>query len=410
MQSKHGVSISKKKRKFKLEIEAYGSITNGMIRLKIEGLNSTFDRYRKYIVFGLRYSKVSSRSTKPNTASDSKFQNIYGRNLLYRPSRHLLIKVDTDLYDYTMTMRLGMYISKSSRFPDTIDNIKILKSTWFGYSNTIHITIPSQMNMKPTTIFNLNDWILFKVSDSYRWRVGEIRDMKTTEEQKLYRISYKNERIYDDVEEVRYISVYRYLNLANTLEADKCLIIGERMDIDDESVMSLYLLLFDVFLRKYAYKCMNSRDVDDADFESMAKCVAVNVIDCLWVKKNNGYKIRCMYENLEPHYETNLKLWIDRKLHIGKAGEKKDVKKAQHSIHVCDMCLCYDGIYCWIFKCREKKESAYYGHDLCVTCIYSMIKKYNQLHSLLIDLLIKELTADCIQCIAVFVAGNVVKI
>eukprot|EP01084_Bolivina_argentea_P177865 307565_1 len=396
---------------WKLQIEAYGEVTNGVIRLKLEGLNEIFDRYRSGILFNLEYKII-----KRNEESDWKSERFDGDSICYEPTRHLNVKVDRYLYDYHIKMRVAMIISNLVNFPDEIDNKKVIKHKWFGDSECININIPSLMT-EPKT-FKINDWVEFKKANinENKWTVGELINIQNNddiEKKTNYTVLY-NGMEYElyELEDIQYCNYFHYIDLSNHFEADNCLIIGDRKHVNKERLKDLYLSLIDIFKTDYGYTYMWDQYWCECDFMSMAQCISLNVIDFLWLKVDKGYKIKCIHELYKgsAHHDKTLRLFVDRKWHIGKAAETREPNRAQEIIHICNICSCLQGECGWIFECKPKKESIYYGHDLCLQCVYNMIKTYDQLYILLMDLLSKDLTNDCIQSIATFVAGDVVKL
>eukprot|EP01084_Bolivina_argentea_P052846 97039_1 len=390
-----------------LAIEAYGVANNGIIRLKLDGLSSTFiqlvDIHRWETIFRLQY-KVEKRDEE----SVWKSQIFYGYNIIYEPTRHVCVRIDTDLYDYNVQMRLRIMIPAASSFPDEINNTPILKDEWLDYSNCISINIPSLM-IEPYTA-KLKDWVQFRMPtvENNTPVVGEIINITKTDDKITYRLLYNNtEYEPEDVKFVKNVLIDCFVDLGDSMEADNCLLVGDRLHNDNDVLMDEYSLLVDIF-ETYAYECMWAQYFNDREFISMAKCVSLNVINFLWLKSNKlGYKINCMYKG--AHYDRKLRLFGDREYVVARAHEQRE-SNILNFVYYCDICLCRQGTYYWMLRCSTRKEHIYSGHDICIACGYDMVKKYNQLHTLLIDLLKNELTRDCIQSIAIFVAGDIVKL
>eukprot|EP01084_Bolivina_argentea_P298897 515162_1 len=68
----------------------------------------------------------------------------------------------------------------------------------------------------------------------------------------------------------------------------------------------------------------------------------------------------------------------------------------------CDICLCRQGVYGWMFRCQFDKNNKTYGHDICLTCIHDMIEGYNKLNKMLENALEDILSMDCIQIISCY--------
>ena len=129
--------------------------------------------------------------------------------------------------------------------------------------------------------------------------------------------------------------------------------------------------------------------------------------DFLWIK-DKGYKIKCPL--IGGHYDDTLQLIAQREYAIGGAIQCKQPEQAQDYVWFCDVCLCRQGHYDWMYHDKPNKGVKYGGHDICITCVYDMIKRYDQLSLLIQNALGHELTDDCIQVIVVYTGGNVVKL
>ena len=189
---------------------------------------------------------------------------------------------------------------------------------------------------------------------------------------------------------IKNLAAHSYIDLTQTIDAEKLLLIGNRInDNDDIDIMSLYLLLTNMYYNQYAIKYMFGDDNGgyhyEHDIESMAKCISLNVINFLYKKQNNKqYKIKCMISNNNNynHYDKTLSLipqreWIIRRS-INVGGKCQDIH------YYCDMCLCLQGDYYFMYHCKKSIKSKYDGPDICITCIYNQVNKYNQLRLLLI--------------------------
>ena len=137
---------------------------------------------------------------------------------------------------------------------------------------------------------------------------------------------------------------------------------------------------------------------------SMARSVALGVMDHLYVTERTGYyKVEC------PYIRENV-----NKVHIRSRLESEPFQRTMASrgwiygSMYCDLCLTGPGEFDFMYHCEV--EDTICDHDLCVSCVYDIVKKYEQLTALLLDLLGDDLTTDCIQTVAVLVVGNVFKI
>eukprot|EP01084_Bolivina_argentea_P000796 1465_1 len=139
----------------------------------------------------------------------------------------------------------------------------------------------------------------------------------------------------------------------------------------------------------------------------MSKCVALNVINFLWLK-DKGYKMKCLYSNKYDHFDDKIKLISQREYAIGRSAYFGD--NCHYHVYYCDVCLTVQGDYSWMYRCQKNKQTKYDSHDMCLKCIYDVTKRYQQLIGLLNHILMNDLTNDCIQTIVKYTAGDVVKL
>merc|ERR1712176_1040943 len=124
--------------------------------------------------------------------------------------------------------------------------------------------------------------------------------------------------------------------------------------------------------------------------------------------KESGYKMKCLMSSDCQHFDDTLRLIPQREYGVRRAMYLKD--SSHYFQFYCDNCLCLQGDFCWMFRCQKERQRKYNGHDICLNCVHDVIKKCKELKALLDELLIDELTNDCIQTIVVYTAGNVVKL
>eukprot|EP01084_Bolivina_argentea_P199484 341339_1 len=95
----------------------------------------------------------------------------------------------------------------------------------------------------------------------------------------------------------------------------------------------------------------------------MSKSVALQVIDCLWVKQK-GYKIRCLLSKTNSdHFDDIIKLIPQREYAIGRAMDLKRYSSAQGTIYYCDICLCRQGDYGYMFRCQRENKKRYHSRQ-----------------------------------------------
>ena len=200
-------------------------------------------------------------------------------------------------------------------------------------------------------------------------------------------------------------TVHNYIDLSARGEADILFLIGK----DNKDAADLYGLLYDIIETEYVSKYLDDIYWNQCDFVSAAKCVAFNVTDFLFLNNNKGYKVQCVFDDY--HDNKTLRIIGDREYAIKRSIDVGKYEQSQGIVYICDVCRLREGDYGWMFRCKLKKECEYNGHDVCFRCVYDMIKKYNQLYGLLIELLHDDLPIDdCIHDIVAFIGGHVVKL
>ena len=209
-----------------------------------------------------------------------------------------------------------------------------------------------------------------------------------------------------------------YLDLSSRMDADMTLLIGDRKNNEDAehevNADNIYETLCNIFYVNYAWNIFRIGEGNEyhnaLDYLSMAKCVAFGVVNFLWIK-DKGYKIRCCINKNDrsAHFDDILRLKSTRKYQIARVREFAKYDSLD-SVWYCDICLCRQGDYGWMYRCQWNREHKYNGHDICVMCIYNMIKSYNQLHGFLQDLLSDKIPVDCVQTVVIYTVGDVVKL
>ena len=411
------IEIIETSRYYRIKISSHG-IQNGLIRLKVDlnEINRYFRRYSRYFLFKLEYQTLSCHQNSSTEWTHVSFQSDYIKN---QPEMHINIRVDTKSSAYSIRFRLAVMTKLTLQSSANSPRSLILrKNKWSKWSNIVQIEVPSIMK---DFSFEINDWIKFKYMtnrDKEKWAFGTITNKKyiASENKYIYKVShYRTSKEYEIIEIngdrqfMKHFACQTYLDLSNRINADCSLLIGDR----DERANDVYVELGNLFYTQYALKIFKGSNEynNNLDYVSMAKCVAFHVIDFLWSARNERYQIRCCLnkEDKSEHFDDVLRLYSTRQYQTAKAGEMKECRILD-SVFGCDICLCRQGDYGWMYRCQLNKKCKYDGHDICLMCIYDMITRYNQLNGLLQELLSNYLTDDCTQIVVAYTVGDVVRL
>eukprot|EP01084_Bolivina_argentea_P087728 158452_1 len=271
------------------------------------------------------------------------------------------VRVDTNLMDYKMEFKIGIIINKDAY------NQEFQRQTQFPenkllFSNTLSISIPS--SLKPQS-FEVDNMVQVQLPDFELWCYGLIKhkydinqpkygkyDVLTRqqdEEKVITIINTKNKKV------IKRVSVEEYIDLSSVHHMECMFLLGDRKDIDADFVGDVYAALSSVFYNDYVTEYMTESETVyvEVDFMSMAKLVAVKIIDCLWNRMDKGYKVKCLMGNDDIiHVNEYLKLYQQREFRARRAIETKCEKPPQDRYTYCDMCLCQQGDYYWVWRCQ----------------------------------------------------------
>ena len=123
------------------------------------------------------------------------------------------------------------------------------------------------------------------------------------------------------------------------------------------------------------------------------------------------YYINCL---LEPHNDGKLILKNLRQTDIRTSYKAlcdgsmtKGFSLYEHTLYTCDWCRCGLRGFNYIYQCSVKHTDR---HDICINCVYTVIRLSTELQMYLAALLKDILIDNCIEVIVDFVIGKVVCI
>eukprot|EP01084_Bolivina_argentea_P148129 259044_1 len=346
-----------------VRIESNG-IANGVLKFKLYGHLLSQGNWYPLIHsnFCLYYKQSTDWQSKPFSIGQI-------RKFPVEDFWHITVRVDTNLLDYTLQFKLGVLITdiedhQRDEFP----------LNTLSYSNTVSVCIPS--SMKPKS-FAVNDIVNAKNPSTGRWKYALIK--KKYDEQNLVYGRYDVSTISHHMnpnnaftvmntksdKTVKEISVTAYIDLTSVLEMEYLFLIGNRNGIEEEDVRHLHVILSDIFHNEYAKQHEEEIQTTyvDVDYVSMAKFVSICVINCLWDRRDKGYKIKCLVGNEkdDTHFDEYLTLHQQRDYTVRRALESRGEKREQGTFWYCDLCFCRQGDYYWMFRCQCDKKVVYHG-------------------------------------------------
>ena len=150
---------------------------------------------------------------------------------------------------------------------------------------------------------------------------------------------------------------------------------------------------------------------------SIARLISKNVMEYLYEMSEFEWKIdSCILDHTHGalKFDNSLRSYFIKR-NIEKGAVHRE-KKRNHNMNmdsryqICDVCSIRMDQFEYIYHCSAKMEDR---HDICLDCIYSMIKQSEELSGLLINILRDDnydVNDDCIEMIVSFVVGKCVKI
>eukprot|EP01083_Nonionella_stella_P075999 206883_1 len=304
---------------------------------------------------------------------------------------------------------------------------------WFDFSKAYRVSIPSSMI---ATEFDIGDIVRYKEEDDYvlSWTEAEIVSTLSNGYLTLKEIrsantppqlAIKTEPFILHASRVALtdnVSSRHLLDLSNlSMHMDKILLLKLNDNSATEERMNAYKSLVDVYT-KYAmfWKALHSEKrnfyVFDVKVVSIAKFVAVNVMQYLYEIKDYEWKIdNCVINDKDGALKCLecLRAYFIRR-NIEEGAVKNEMLRGRDMdgrFQICDVCSVSVDQFEYIYHCSARMEDR---HDICLTCVYSMIKQSGELSELLVSILSKDnswdVNCDCVQLIVSFVVGKVVKI
>jgi len=234
---------------------------------------------------------------------------------------------------------------------------------------------------------------------------------------RCYDIDVHTSRIYGDG--IRLPSVIDITD--NQLNVDKMILLRT----DNTNIIQIYQALNDVLYKDYVTKYVsndgtnryyhgNNYLYDDNKYQLkyISSFIGKHVCDYLMNETEDRFKwkISCLRDSSDGKMRLNSvrKDIISARIDGLKDNiDKMKLYDIDNIIAFCDLCRLEISTYSFRFNCDQHITDK---HDFCINCAYNVINQYLQLNQLLYPLLKDELNDDCIQEIANFVAGSVVKL
>lgn len=238
---------------------------------------------------------------------------------------------------------------------------------------------------------------------------------KNRKRKRCHDIDVHTSRLYGDG--IRLPQVIDITN--NELNVDKMILLRT----ENEDIVKIYENLIEILHKDYVVKYVENESepflhgdnlFDDGRYhlKYISRFIGKHVCEYLMDENKDRFKwkIQCLRSPLDGCMKLNP---IRRDIISARIeGLKDGVDKMQdydidNIIGFCDLCRLEMSTYSFRFNCDQHITNK---HDFCISCAYNIINQYQQLNQLLYPLLKHQLNDDCIQEIANFVAGSVVKL
>lgn len=319
-----------------------------------------------------------------------------------------------------------------------IENTEIIDSKWFDYSKEYKVSIPSSMI---GTEFEVGDIVKYRPEDDYVVSYNSAQLMEKLENgyvkiKEIKSADIPGLKINPDPfilhqsrislpDNIKSRNLLDFTNL--NYDIDKTLLLKLKDDIHDKDDtddhrMKVYKELVSIY-RDYGnfWKLLTWETKKRLDFYvfdikpiSIGRFIALNVMNYLFECNEYEWKFNsCILDHKHGPLTCNECLrsyFIKRNIEDKGCADKereRDSSTMDGRYQICDVCSITVDQFEYIYHCSTKMEDR---HDICLNCMYSMIKQSNELNNLLIDILMDNVNNDCIDVIVSFVVGKVVKI
>jgi hypothetical protein len=128
-----------------------------------------------------------------------------------------------------------------------------------------------------------------------------------------------------------------------------------------------------------------------------------------FVEPDYEYRINCLITNCDCKLEM-------RSLMLHKMLLSKDPEIAFNSTFsiqdisfACDICKVYIHEFDLIYYCSGHNSDGI-SHDICIECVYELVRKHQQVKQLIEPLLVTHLNVHCIQILVQFIVGTVQRL
>eukprot|EP01084_Bolivina_argentea_P079861 144756_1 len=284
---------------------------------------------------------------------------------------------------------------------------------WLSFSSLITAHVPSMLIDTP---FNIGDRVLFRPQQSIFGFIGRIEEALADNQYKILYLDRADTQQHEIVGRTRVFrdsTPQQYeIDLFDDTDMKKQMLI-QRDDAESISV-------FESILDAYGFHCF-MHCVETVGFraaliyyESMATFLTKNIFECLFeTMPHFELKVKCL---VEPHKDGKLTMQNLRQMAMAKyyKSMQDGVEKIlpgtiEHAGdgYQCDWCYRSLNRFDFAFQCEANCMER---HDLCVHCVYNVIKLGQELESWLTPILCDELDGDCINLIVDYVVGRPVCI
>eukprot|EP01084_Bolivina_argentea_P098389 176831_1 len=215
------------------------AIINGTLRLLLKNSN-LFDIHIN------RIQHVSFKlAHKIRNETEWKFTFFDYRYIKGAPEIHTTIRLDTNLYDYNIQFKITTLFTH--KFDENLSIPKLKTNIWCPWSNIIDVNVPSLMK---DVSFEINEWVRFLKPNTRNNRKSYgtiISKFQQSDDICIYKIlHHRNGKQYEiehsksvnDIHpNIKHLSAHSYIDLADNNAIERTLLIGDRIDINNDYVM-----------------------------------------------------------------------------------------------------------------------------------------------------------------------------
>eukprot|EP01083_Nonionella_stella_P136689 416057_1 len=388
------------------EIECHESAVNGIVSIQVTNISNLWKNGPFQNMHAECFQFIYKRHCESNTEIEDvwRCRDILLGNVSVHGIMH--IKFPVHLHQYViqfalqaMNVNTQQYMTKS-RF-HSINIPSFLVDDVYQEGDVISFRDDNTFYVKKGQIVQSLPGNKFKlVYMEYVDTMGEAGDSQQKHAWTEKECIIDKSRIYREGLELQY-----EIDMIDPSEMHKLLLIRK----NDEKIVDVFNTMCDVFGEPSLQFCVEQYGLEESLMycESMSIFVAKNIFDFLYTA-DFEYKVNCL---VDPHNDGRLKMvnlrQSDIRTYYQGRLDGKDMGLAVFDDddidYQCDFCR--TGLRGWhyVYHCSVDYVDR---HDLCLNCVYTIIKLGTELEKWLLIILEDELNLDCVNTIVDYVIGR----